>query len=197
MVHSFGLTIRLPVPLPLPLGGGGGLAHSRSPTLNHAHSRVPHTHSRVPHAQSRSFPRCALLALVLSFLLLVPCRVCLKGGGVQQAASTRTLAGLSQWALDGCCYFLCTHFRILELWRRYLFFAQTHVCLASARSDGPGHADSQSTTCVSRVSHSPHAACSGGTYIWTLVSCHLCLQQNVAATPRGHFKNRRKVVDQY
>ena len=30
------------------------------------------------------------------------------------------------------------------------FFAQTHVCLVSARSDGPDQADSQSTTHLSR-----------------------------------------------
>ena len=32
-----------------------------------------------------------------------------------------------------------------------LFFARTHVCLVSARSDGPDHADSLSTPYVSRV----------------------------------------------
>ena len=37
--------------------------------------------------------------------------------------------------------------------------------LVSARSDGPDHADSLSTTYVSRANYSSHAACSGGTYI--------------------------------
>ena len=51
------------------------------------------------------------------------------------------------------------------------------MCLVSARSDGPDHADSLSTTYVSRVNHSSHAACSGGTYIWTAHSCPECREQ--------------------
>ena len=74
---------------------------------------------------------------------------------------------------------------------RFFFVAQTHMCLVSARSDGPDQADSQSTTYLDRVSHSSHAACGSGTYIWTLVSCHLCLQQNVAATPPGVFHKKK------
>ena len=151
---------------------------------------------------------------------------------------------------------------------RILFFpAPTYVCLVSARSDGPDHADGLSATYVShvqrcirregapeaapeavrqavgggcqsgwgrllsvtnaiepdiwrqwlgagrepwkggegppppfhcipaRASHSSHAARGGGTCIWTLVSCHLSVQQTVAATPRGHFKKCRKAIN--
>ena len=39
------------------------------------------------------------------------------------------------------------------------FFAQTHVGLVSARSDGPDQADSGSTTYLSRVIYSSYAAC--------------------------------------
>ena len=54
-----------------------------------------------------------------------------------------------------------------------IHFAQTHVCLGSARSDGPDQADSQNTTYLSRVSHSSHAACSSGriTGLWFPVAC--------------------------
>ena len=45
-------------------------------------------------------------------------------------------------------------------------FAQAHVCLVSAQSDGPDQADSLSTTNLSRVGHSSHAARGGGTCIW-------------------------------
>ena len=45
------------------------------------------------------------------------------------------------------------------------FFAQTRVCLVSTRSDGPGQAESPSTTYLSRVIYRSHAACSGRTYI--------------------------------
>ena len=41
---------------------------------------------------------------------------------------------------------------------------------------------------LSHASHSSHATCSGGTYIWTVVSCHSYSQENVAAPPRGHHK---------
>ena len=40
--------------------------------------------------------------------------------------------------------------------QRLFFFAQTHVCLVCARSDGLDHADSLSTTYVSRVIYSSH-----------------------------------------
>ena len=39
------------------------------------------------------------------------------------------------------------------------------------------------------MSHSSRAARSGGTCIWTRVSCHMCLRRNIAATPHGHFKD--------
>ena len=71
------------------------------------------------------------------------------------------------------------------------YFSQTHVCLISAWSDGPDQADSLSSTYASRVSHGAHAACSCGTCIWPLDSCHLCWQQNIAATPREHFKKQK------
>ena len=46
-------------------------------------------------------------------------------------------------------------------------FSRTHVCLASAWTNGPDHADSLNTTYLTRVIHSSNAAFGGGTYIWT------------------------------
>ena len=40
-----------------------------------------------------------------------------------------------------------------NLYHPIFFFSQTHVCGAKARSDGPDHADSLSTTYVSRAKH--------------------------------------------
>jgi hypothetical protein len=58
----------------------------------------------------------------------------------------------------------------------FFFLPQTHVCLVSARSNGPDQADSPSTIYLSHVIHRSHAACSGGMYIWTLDSCHLSME---------------------
>ena len=70
------------------------------------------------------------------------------------------------------------------VWRPMdVFFCSDHVCLVSAQSDRPDHADSLSTTYLSHVNHSSHATFSGGTYIWTLVAYHLSMQRYVAATP--------------
>ena len=76
----------------------------------------------------------------------------------------------------------------------WIFFsAQTQVSLASAQSDGPDHADSLSTSYVSRVKKFTCHLQSGGTYIWTLDSCHLSVQLYIAAMPYRQRENEKFV----
>ena len=76
------------------------------------------------------------------------------------------------------------------------FFAQTRVCLMSARSDGPDQADSVKyngfVPCEPQFTCRPRQSCT-----WTLDSCHLYLQQNVAATPRSISKSVDPPTDIY
>ena len=68
------------------------------------------------------------------------------------------------------------------------FPAQTHVCLVSAHSNGPDHADNLSITYVSCVKkiHMPPAKV--GVY---LDSGNLSMQPYVAATPLGLSQNQK------
>ena len=84
---------------------------------------------------------------------------------------------------------LCSEYRsiiILGIGSRcFVFRSDSHVPRkCSVRQTGSSRQSKHNT--LSRVGHSSHAR-SGGTCIWTLVSCHLCVQQNVAAAPWGHW----------
>ena len=65
---------------------------------------------------------------------------------VQQNASATTSSSTGAWCLRGVSA-PCAHHAL-----HFAFFcSHTHVCLVSAWSDGPDHADSLSTTCVPRT----------------------------------------------